>query len=128
EYPELDPDAISTLKARLADPKKLADFAQNLKLNEISWRVWNGKETEESEYNRILSETCEALFGAVYLEFDRDFFRGGNWLIQHLIEPTVSQPGDLTQQRHVALENEVKRREILGADILDAIAIDYLYN
>ncbi|MEG4120253.1 ribonuclease III domain-containing protein [Microcoleus sp. N9_B4] len=128
EYPELDPDAISTLKARLADPKKLADFAQNLKLNEISWRVSNGKETEESEYNRILSETCEALFGAIYLEFDRDFFRGGNWLIQHLIEPNVSQHGVLTQRRQVALENEVKRREILGADILDAIAIDYLYN
>ncbi|MEG4420016.1 ribonuclease III domain-containing protein [Microcoleus sp. LAD1_D5] len=128
EYPQLDPDAISTLKARLADPKKLAAFAQNLKLNELNWRVWKGKETEESEYNRIFSETCEALFGAIYLEFDRDFFRGGNWLIQRLIEPTVSQHLDLTQRRQVALENEVKRREILGADILDAIAIDYLYH
>ncbi|MEG4145812.1 NACHT C-terminal helical domain 2-containing protein [Microcoleus sp. Pol12B5] len=128
EYPELEPDAISTLKARLAEPEKLADFAQKLKLNELSWGVWNGKGTEESEYNRVFPETCEALFGAIYLEFDRDFFRGGNWLIQHLIEPNVGQHGDLTQQRQIGPENEVKRREILGADILDAIAIDYLYN
>ncbi|MEG5170661.1 NACHT C-terminal helical domain 2-containing protein [Microcoleus sp. B3-D7] len=128
EYPELYPDAISTLKARLAEPKKLADFAQKLKLNELSWRVWNGIETEESEYKRVFSETCEALFGAIYLEFDRDFSRGGKWLIQHLIEPNVCQHGDLTQRRQIGSENEVKRREILGADILDAIAIDYLYN
>ncbi|MEG4023416.1 NACHT C-terminal helical domain 2-containing protein [Microcoleus sp. S13C4] len=128
EYPELDSDAISTLKARLADPKKLADFAQNLKLNELNWRVWHGTETDQSEYKRVFSETFEALFGAIYLEFDRDFFRGGNWLIQHLIGPNISQHPDLTQRRQVALENEVKRREILGADILNAIAIDYLYN
>ena len=128
EYPELAPDAISTLKARLADPKKLAEFAQNLKLNELGWRVWNWKKTDESEYNRLLSETFEALFGAIYLEFDRDFSRGGNWLIQHLIEPTVSQHLDLTGRRQIGPENEVKRLEMLGADILDAIAIDYLYN
>ncbi|MEG4406085.1 NACHT C-terminal helical domain 2-containing protein [Microcoleus sp. MON2_D5] len=128
EYPELAPDAISTLKARLADPKKLAEFAQNLKLNQLGWRVWNRKQTDESEYNRLLSETFEALFGAIYLEFEREFFRGGNWLIQHLIEPIVSQQGDLTQRRQIGPENELKRREILGADILEAIAIDYLYN
>ncbi|MEG4277854.1 ribonuclease III domain-containing protein [Microcoleus sp. MON1_C1] len=128
EYPELAPDAISTLKARLADPKKLAEFAQNLKLNQLGWRVWNRKQTDESEYNRLLSETFEALFGAIYLEFERNFFCGGNWLIQHLIEPIVSQQGDLTQRRQIGPENELKRREILGADILEAIAIDYLYN
>lgn len=128
EYPELDPDAISTLKARLEDPKKLENFAQNFKLNELNWRVWNGSKTDKSEYNRAFSETFEALFGAIYLEFDRDFFRGGNWLIQRLIEPNVSQHRDLTGRREIALENEVKRREILGEDILDAIAIDYLYN
>ncbi|MEG3932609.1 ribonuclease III domain-containing protein [Microcoleus sp. T3_B1] len=128
EYPELDPDAISTLKARLADPKKLADFAQNLKLNELGWRVWNGKEADKSEQTRNFLEAFEALFGAIYLELNRDFFRGGNWLIQHLIEPNISQHLDLTQPRQVGPENEVKRREMLGAAILDAIAIDYLYN
>ncbi len=128
QHSYLDAEAISTLKARLADPKKLSEFAQSWKLQELSWRVWSVKETDKSEYNRFLAETFEALFGAIYLEFDRDFFPAGNWLIQQLIEPTVSEHLALTQQPQMALENEVKRREILGADILDAIAIDYLYN
>ena len=128
EYPELDPDTISTLKARLADPQKLAEFAQNLKFNELGWGVGNGKETDKSAYKRLFLETFEALFGAIYLEFNRDFCSGEKWLIDHLIQPSVSQHLDLTQRRKVTLENEVKRREILGADILDAIAIDYLYH
>ena len=128
EYPDLDCDAISTLKARLADNQKLSEFAQSWKLKELSWRVWSEKEADKNEYNRFLSETFEALFGAIYLEFDRDFFRAGNWLIQKLIEPTLGEHLDLTQQSKGTLENELKRREILGADILEAIAIDYLYN
>ncbi|MEG4071776.1 ribonuclease III domain-containing protein [Microcoleus sp. Pol14C2] len=129
EHPELDPDAISTLKARLADSKKTAEFTQNLKLNELSWLVRNGKETDKSEYTISFSESFEALFAAIYLEFDRDFSSGGNWLIEHLIEPRVSQHLDPTRPRQkICPENEVKRREILGADILEAIAIDYLYN
>jgi dsRNA-specific ribonuclease len=135
EYPDLDCDAISTLKARLADNQKLSEFAQSLNLKELSWRVWSGQETDESDYNIFLAQTFEALLGAIYLEFDRDFFRAGNWLIQQSIEPTILFEGyangeylDLTQQSKGTLENELKRREILGADILEAIAIDYLYN
>ncbi len=128
EYPDLDCDAISTLKARLADNQKLSEFAQSLNLKELNWRVCSGQETDQIEYNRFLAKTFEALLGAIYLEFDRDFFRAGNWLIQKLIEPTLGEHLDLTQQSKGTLENELKRREILGAEILEAIAIDYLYN
>ncbi len=128
EYPELDCDAISTLKARLADSQKLSEFAKNLKLNELCWRFTKVEETDESNDNRFLAQTFEAVLGAIYLELDRDFSRAGNWLIQQLIEPTIDEHLDLTQQSKGTLENELKRREILGADILEAIAIDYLYN
>ncbi|MEG4804124.1 ribonuclease III domain-containing protein [Microcoleus sp. ARI1-B5] len=128
EYPHLDAEAISTLKSGLADQKKLAEFAQNFKLNELCRRSELGKETDKSEYNKFLSQSFEALFGAIYLEFDRNFSRAGNWLIQQSIETTVGEHLDRTQQPESAPENERKRREILGADILEAIAIDYLYN
>ena len=135
EYPELDGDAILTLKARLADNQKLSEFANNLKLNELCWQFTKVEETDESNDNRFLAETFEAVLGAIYLEFDRDFSRAGNWLIQQSIELTILFEGyangeylDLTQQSKGTLENELKRREILGADILEAIAIDYLYN
>ncbi len=128
EYPDLDCDAISTLKARLADSQKLSEFAKSLKLNELCRGAVSGKATDQSEYNRFLAQTFEAVLGAIYLEFDRDFFRAGNWLIQQSIEPTIGEHVDLTQQSKSTLGNELKRREILGADILEAIAIDYLYN
>ena len=128
EYPELDCDAISTLKARLADSQKLSEFAKNLKLNELCWQFTKVEETDESNDNRFLAETFEAVLGAIYFEFDRDFFRAGKWLIQQSIEPTIGEHLDLTQQSKSTLLNELKRREILGADILEAIAIDYLYN
>ncbi len=128
EYPELDCDAISTLKARLADNQKLSEFANNLKLNELCWQFTKVEETDESDENRFLAQIFEALLGAIYLEFDRDFSRAGKWLIQQSIEPTIGEYLYLTQQSKGTLENELKRREILGADILEAIAIDYLYN
>ena len=135
EYPELDCDAILTLKARLADNQKLSEFANNLKLNELCWQFTKVEQIDESDENRFLAQTFEAVLGAIYLEFDRDFSRAGNWLIQQSIELTILFEGyangeylDLTQQSKGTLENELKRREILGADILEAIAIDYLYN
>ncbi|MCC3408206.1 MAG: hypothetical protein JGK17_21975 [Microcoleus sp. PH2017_10_PVI_O_A] len=128
EYPHLDGEAISTLKSGLAAPEKLAEFAQNFNLNELCRRSELGKEADQSEYNKFLAESFEALFGAIYLEFDRNFSRAGNWLTQQLIETTVSEYLDLTQQPESGLENELKRREILGAYLMDAIAIDYLYH
>jgi dsRNA-specific ribonuclease len=127
-YPHLDAEAISILKSGLADQKKLAEFAQNFKLNELCRRGELGKVTDKSEYNKFLAESFEALFGAIYLEFDRNFFSAGNWLIQQSIETTVGEHLDRTQQPESLPENELKRREMLGADILEAIAIDYLYN
>lgn len=128
EYPELDSDAISTLKACLTNSKKLSEFAQSFKFKQNNWCLWSGQETENSEYNKSLAESFEALFGAIYLEFDRNFSRAANWPIQHLIATTVREHLNLTQQPENMLEKDRKRREVLGADILDAIAIDYLYH
>ncbi|MEG3858850.1 ribonuclease III domain-containing protein [Microcoleus sp. herbarium12] len=128
EYPQLDAEAISNLKMSLAEPEKLAELACNFKLNELCWCSELLLVTDSSEYNRFLSESFEALFGAIYLEFDRDLFRAGNWPIQQSIATTVGAHLEGTQQPKNAAENELKRREILGADILEAIAIDYLYN
>ncbi|MGB3264994.1 MAG: ribonuclease III domain-containing protein, partial [Microcoleus sp.] len=127
-YPDLNCDCISTLKSRFTDHKKVAELAQKLKLSELSRPAGRGNETDKSEDNNFLSQTFEALFGAIYLEFDRNFCRAGKWLIERSLEPTLSQHIDLTQQPESAPENELKRREILGAAILEAIAIDYLYN
>jgi len=127
-YPDLNCDYLATLTCHLADQKKIAELAQTLKLSEFGQPVGSCKEIDNGEYNNFLSQTFKALFGAIYLEFDRNFFRAGKWLIERSIETTLSQHIDLTQRPESAPENELKRREILGAAILEAIAIDYLYN
>jgi dsRNA-specific ribonuclease len=127
EYPPFDRAGLSILKSNLSDKKKLSEFALALKLDELIWRGHSAEETDKSEYNKLLGETFEAVFGAVYLECDRDFVRAGDWLIQRFIEKAVGENLDL-QQPQIPPESEGKRLAILGADILEAIAIDYLYN
>jgi dsRNA-specific ribonuclease len=133
EYINCDRDSLSILKACLSDKKQLAEFARTLGLNEIKLPEVSTKTTGKKNSNKLLSETFEAVFGAVYLECDRDFGRAGNWLIEHFIETAASANFDRLNQRSIGLENDSlesdsKRLEILGADILAAIAIDYLYD
>jgi dsRNA-specific ribonuclease len=132
KYPRLDRDCISILKSRLVDKKKLSEFAISLNLQAITGRGANGKQTDKSEYKRFMGETFEAVFGAIYLECDRDFNPAGEWLIQRFIEQAVSQnisqKSYLIESPQISPESAVKRRGSLGADILDAIAIDYLYH
>ena len=132
KYPRLDRDCISLLKSRLVDKKKLSEFAISLNLQVITGRGANGKQTDKSEYKRFMGETFEAVFGAIYLECDRDFNPAGEWLIQRFLEQAVSQnisqKSYLIESPQISPESAVKRRGSLGADILDAIAIDYLYH
>ncbi|NJR26538.1 MAG: hypothetical protein HC786_32790 [Richelia sp. CSU_2_1] len=128
EYPNLNREALSELKSSLVNKKKLAEFAVCLNLNELSGRGQSAKKLDKSDRNKFLCETFEAIFGAIYLECDRDFFRAGEWLIQHFIKTAVDRNIHLIKQPQIPPKNEGKRLAILGADILDAIAIDYLYH
>ncbi|MGL5062135.1 MAG: ribonuclease III domain-containing protein [Microcoleus sp.] len=127
EYMNCDRDSLSTVKAYLTDKKQLSEFARSLRLNELKLPETAAKATDKKDYNKLLSETFEAVFGAVYLECDRDFMRAGNWSIEHFIEPAVSENFDRLHQQQIPPESDSKRLAILGADILEAIAIDYLY-
>lgn len=132
QYPQLDRDCISNLKSRLADKNKLSEFAISLNLQELSLQSAQGKETEKSEYKRFLGETFEAVFGAIYLECDRDFLRAGEWLIQNFIEKAVAEKISYKSAVVEGTKNSqqiaMKRRRILGGEILEAIAFDYLYH
>ncbi|MFM9264275.1 ribonuclease III domain-containing protein [Tychonema sp. BBK16] len=128
EYPNLDRNAISTLKSRLADNKQISEFALDLNLNELKLCGTNGTEMNKKEYKKFLCETFQAVFGAIYLECDRDFERAGTWLIQRFVQKAVGENICLIESSKNSPKTAVKRRVILGGDVLDAIAIDYLYN
>ncbi|NJK77241.1 MAG: hypothetical protein HC786_27670 [Richelia sp. CSU_2_1] len=128
EYINCDRDSLSILKACLSDKKQLAEFARTLGLNELKLPELRAKTADKKDGNRLLSETFEAVFAAVYLECDRDFGRAGNWLIEHFIETAASENFDRLHQQPIGPESDSKRLAILGGDILEAIAIDYLYD
>lgn len=127
KYPNLDRNAISILKSRLASKEKLAEFGLDLNLNELRLCKSHGQEIDKNEYNKFLSETFKAVFGAIYLEYDRDFVRAGNWLIEHFIEQAVNENIHGIETAQTPSLKDCNVREILGAEILEAIAIDYLY-
>ncbi len=127
-YPNLNRNDISTIKARLTDNKQLSEFALDLNLNELKLCGTNGKKMDKKEYHKFLSDTFYAVFGAIYLECDRDFERAGTWLIRRFVQRAVSAHVYLIDVTQKLPKSAVKRRVILGGDVLDAIAIDYLYN
>jgi dsRNA-specific ribonuclease len=127
EYPDLDRDSILTLKSRLVDKEKLAEFAINLNLSEVRRGV-SAKTIDRSEDQRFLGETFAAVFAAIYLECDRDFIRVSKWLIDGFIAKAVNQNIHLVNATQISSQMATERLGILGADILDAIAIDYLYS
>ncbi len=128
KYPNLDRNAISALKSRLADHKQISEFALDLNLNQLKSCGKNGKKMDKKEDNKFLSETFYAVFGAIYLECDRDFDRAGTWLIERFIDQAVSENICLIELPKNSPKGAAKRRAILGGDVLEAIAIDYLYN
>lgn len=129
KYMNCDRDSLGTVKAYLTDKKQLSEFARSLGFNEFKWPEFSDeKTTDQKDCNRLLSETFEALFGAVYLECDRNFARAGKWPIEHFLEPAVSENFARLHQQQIPPESNSKRLAILGADILEAIAIDYLYD
>lgn len=127
-YPYLDRNGMSTIKAGLTDNKQLSEFALDLNLNELKLCGTNGKKMDNKEDQKILSETFYAVFGAIYLECDRDFERAGTWLIGRFVQKAVAENIGLIESSKSSPKTAVKRRAILGGDVLDAIAIDYLYN
>ena len=138
-YPLLDPDALSKMKSNfLVTKKKLSEFALDLNLRQLCLLGGSGSEIDKNESNRFLSETFEALLGAVYLEFKRDFSRIHDWFVEHFLADAVNNIFKATDfssvvaienKENLSLKNERERRlSILGNDLLCAIVIDYLYH
>ena len=125
--PTNDKGAISDFKSNLVNKKRLSEFACELNLRQLCLLGRNATEIEKHEQNRFLSETFEALFGAIYLEFERDFSRAGDWIVNLFIAPTVNEISNLIQQPSPSAIGG-RTKEILGNDLLGAIVIDYLYH
>ncbi|PSM48464.1 hypothetical protein C7Y66_14215 [Chroococcidiopsis sp. CCALA 051] len=86
---DLNKDHLTKLKQKLVNRKQLAEFAQELNLRQICLLGGSEKGKEQDEYKDHFGEMFEALLGAIYLEFERNFSNTGSWLIEHFIKEAV---------------------------------------
>ena len=89
-FPNLNQGALTNnWKNSLLSRKKLSEFA--LKLNLRQRCLLGGSEIrkDESEQVELLGEMFEALFAAIYLEFERGFSRTRDW-----VEPFIKKAVD----------------------------------
>lgn len=90
-YSHLGEATRTLLKSDLVSPIILAKLALKIKIDQGSDLGKNYPFKPEFEQQKILSEMFEALVGAVYLEWDRDFEKTYNWLVNQFIAKVVNQ-------------------------------------
>ena len=88
QYADLNEGKLTELKNNLVSQQKLSEFARELKLKQLCL-LGRGVEQKDYSEERLFPEMFEALLGAIYLEFKRDFSRLRIWLVERFIEKTV---------------------------------------
>jgi dsRNA-specific ribonuclease len=88
-FPNLNQGALTNWKSNLVERKKAYEFSQKLNLSHycLLGKSHGGK--DESEQKDLFAEMFEALLGAIYLEFQRDFSSTRDWLVNGFIAEAV---------------------------------------
>ncbi len=106
QFPTLNQGEITNKKSKLVSRKKLSEFARKLKLRQLCLLGRSEIVNDESRQVDLFGEMFEALFGAIYLEFERDFSRTRNWLIERCIKKAVDELLPDTQFAEEQLQEE----------------------
>jgi dsRNA-specific ribonuclease len=80
---------LTNWKSDLVRRNKAYEFARNLNLRRLCMLGQGEKFRDESGQIQLFGEMFEALLGAIYLEFERDFSRARNWLVDRFIAGAV---------------------------------------
>jgi dsRNA-specific ribonuclease len=89
-FPNLNQGALTNnWKNSLLSRKKLSEFARKLNLRQLCLLGGSEIRKDESEQVELLGEMFEALFAAIYLEFERGFSRTRDW-----VEPFIKKAVD----------------------------------
>lgn len=86
----LSTEVLTRLKSKLVDRSQLSQFARELELIQFSLFGQGTERISQTHPNRLLSETFEALVGAIYLEFNRDFSLTREWIVTRLIKKAAN--------------------------------------
>lgn len=109
--------ALTDGKSNLVSRSKAYEFAQKLKLRQFCQLGVSERDRHESQQIDLFAEMFEALLGAIYLEFNRDFSRTRQWLVDRFIKQAVDDLLKPTQSVEEKLpEDCLSAVTIMGAD------------
>lgn len=90
-YPNYNIGELTEGKKLLVNKDVLFEFAKELKLQQFGFlgKSQQGKTLEEQK--NIFVEMFKAIFGAIYLEFGRDFSKSKSWLCEHFLYDAIDE-------------------------------------
>ena len=84
-FTKLNQGSITQWKSYIVSRKQAYEFGKILKLRQLCELGKSEKWKYETMQQALLAEMFEALLGAIYLEFERDFYEFKQWLVKNFI-------------------------------------------
>ncbi|MCA1991368.1 MAG: hypothetical protein LDL41_04865 [Coleofasciculus sp. S288] len=115
-FPSLSQGDITVLKSNIVSRKKHAEFARKLNLSRLC-RLGQGERGRDgSGQVELFGEMFEALVGATYLEFERNFSSTRNWLVDRFIADAVKDLLTDTLSEEQWLADDVQAISLMKSD------------
>ncbi|MFW5763987.1 MAG: ribonuclease III domain-containing protein [Coleofasciculus sp.] len=115
-YPTLNQGEITELKSKLVSREKASKFAHKLNLRNICRLGGSEKDKEISKQVDLFGEMFEALVGAIYLNFDRNFSPARDWLVNHFIKQSVDELTERGTTEKESSEDSSQTASTVNAD------------
>jgi len=112
----LNQGEITELKNNLVSREKASEFARKLKLRNICRLGGSEKDKDISKQVYLFGEMFEALVGAIYLNFERNFSHARDWLVNHFIEQSVDELKKLGTTEKESSEDSSQTASTVNAD------------
>ena len=84
-FTKLNQGSITQWKSYIVSRKQAYELGKILKLRQLCELGKSEKWKYETMQQALLAEMFEALLGAIYLEFERDFYEFKQWLVKNFI-------------------------------------------
>jgi dsRNA-specific ribonuclease len=107
---------ITELKSNLVSREKASKFARKLKLRNICRLGGSEKSKDISKQVNLFGEMFEALVGAIYLNFERNFSYVRNWLVNHFIKQSVDKLTELGATEKESSQDSLQTASTVNAD------------
>lgn len=90
-FPDYTIAELTEAKKLLVDKSLLFEFAKQLKLPQfvLLGKSLQGKPLDGQD--KLFAEMFKAVFGAIYLDYERDFSKTRTWLNEHFLEEAIEE-------------------------------------